>query len=289
MPDLSTKTRILNWFRAPLRAGFVDRITSLITQGASPMAMRARFVPHNYQYEKGSERNVIRNGIDYKLDLSEYVDWYLYYGLSDPSRDKLYNLVQPGDHVIDVGANIGEVALMCSKRAGSNGYVLAIEPCTGNFQNLKKNIDLNEWFHGEHLQIALGDSEGSVSLVEVENHNAGMNRVAFGSLTEGIEEVQLRKLDEVVDELGLERVDLIKIDVEGFELHVLRGAAKTIERFRPKLFVEIDPAYLAEFGSSVDGVEEFLSSFDYQITRASEPDTRSKDEPPHFDILALPG
>ena len=85
-----------------------------------------------------------------------------------------------------------------------------------------------------------------------------------GNATHITEPVQLRRLDDVVDDLRIDRLDLLKADIEGWELRMLTGARATLARFRPALLVELSPAALARAGDDLDGVRRLLEPLGYR-------------------------
>ncbi len=139
------------------------------------------------------------------------------------------SLVVPNKGVIDVGANIGYYLLLFAQ-AGAEPIV-GIEPDLDNLTEVRRTIAANTMPQVEIVEAAVGASPG------IAHFNPGLN----GSVSDQGER-QVRMV--TVDEITPGDVGLIKIDVEGFERHVLEGAARTIETRRPRLFVEIHPALI---------------------------------------------
>jgi hypothetical protein len=103
--------------------------------------------------------------------------------------------------------------------------------------------------------------------------------------------VEIDTLDHFAEEQKLSRNGLIKIDVEGFEMEVLKGAAETLRRFRPKLFVEMDDRNLQEQGSGAKELIAFLKGAGYRITNsvtAEEIHTADHRDNCHIDIICIP-
>lgn len=143
--------------------------------------------------------------------------------------------------VVDVGANYGDTAIWWAKVFGSK--VIAFEPLIDVYKELMENIELNDADVIAH-NVALGNGE------EINGHNVG-NMFSLG----GDQKVKTVKLDD----FQFERLDLLKIDVEGFEYKVLQGADNTIRRFRPKIIIETHSANLRET------CHKFLSSQGYSL------------------------
>jgi len=176
-----------------------------------------------------------------------------------------YLRVKNGEVFIDVGAHVGKYALKVAK-ANPASLVIAIEPGKLQFNalidgirknNLKNVIPLNiaAWDSATRLKLRVYSATGRSTVVIDEIPDAGhLMR---------IEDVEAKPLDDVVEELGLGRVDWVKIDVEGAELHVLRGFRSGIARFRPRIIIEI-----AEFNR--EGVLNFFREFNYECKHIPE-------------------
>lgn len=144
--------------------------------------------------------------------------------------------IQPGDVVLDVGANIGTHTVWMSKRVGRHGSVLAFEPQRLVFYLLCANLAINDCDNAYAYQMALGAVPGSTRIPcldpDQDNNFGGLH--AFGH--EAGEPVSVA----TIDRLGLDRLNFVKVDVEGFEAEVLLGGQETIGRLRPILYVECD-------------------------------------------------
>jgi FkbM family methyltransferase len=158
------------------------------------------------------------------------------YGEYSPDEARMFQLLlQPGDVVLEVGANIGAHTLSLARAVGPAGLVHAIEPQRSLFQMLCANLALNDLQNVHVRQQGLGAVQ-EVLRVSTPVTAAAAN---FGGISlgrQGEEPVQVMTLDD----LRLDRLDLIKIDVEGMEEAVLRGGTETIRRLRPTLYVEND-------------------------------------------------
>lgn len=165
------------------------------------------------------------------------------------------SLLRPGMTVVDVGANIGYYLLLFESVIGPSGHVLLIEPSPENLPQLRRTMVINGFANASLEAIAIGAQEGVVGL------RSGINS-GVAAVDEAPYQVPIRPLDAVAPD----RVDVIKIDVEGFELDVLRGAAAVLERDRPSLFLEVHPHILARFGTDMaalmDEVRRFYLEFE---------------------------
>lgn len=175
-------------------------------------------------------------------------------------RALLEALVRPGMHVVDVGANIGYCTMMFSSLVGERGRVWSIEPDPVNLLELEATVAENR-LAGQVtvLPVAAGASEGTVRF------EPGLNSCVT---PQGRSEVAVKSLDS----LKLDRVDLIKIDVEGYEGAVLDGALATLARCQPSLFMELHPQLLT--GHTHAGVLDLMRRH-YPQVRAYRIERRS--------------
>lgn len=178
------------------------------------------------------------------------------YGEYSQEEAALFNsLLKPGAIALDVGAHIGPHTLVLADRVGPEGAVLAFEPQRVLFQMLCANLALNNRTNVYPYHAAVGAREDTIFVPQldytVENNFAGM---ALGGYQQG-EKVRLL----TIDGLELQRCDFMKVDVEGMELEVLKGAQKTIARFRPALYVENDREEKAA------ALVRYIRSLDYDL------------------------
>jgi FkbM family methyltransferase len=164
----------------------------------------------------------------------------------DAALELLCQLVRPGETVLDVGANIGFYAIplaITAKTVGTN--VIAFEPVPANYERLAANATLNGV--SDHLSIrkfglSASESTGRMTLREHRGRENGSGNAALfiaGDETLPSLEVSLRALDSI----QVANVGLIKLDVEGHEHEFLEGAASTLQRDRPIIFIEVNREY----------------------------------------------
>jgi len=200
------------------------------------------------------------DGIKYKFISYNELNILVYL---EPWMDK-YLRVKNGEVFIDVGAHVGKYALKVAK-ANPASLVIAIEPGKLQFNALIDGIRKNNLKNVIPLNIAAWDSATRLKLrvySTISTSTAVDEFDGFGRLIR-IENVEARPLDDVVKELGLGCVDWVKIDVEGAELHVLRGFRSGIARFRPRVIIEVK-----EFNR--EGVFNFFREVNYECKRIPE-------------------
>ena len=284
--SVNAKTRLFNLLRRPFCNSHLERDLLKVTMGKDPKDLLSRLAPNHYQYPPGSLRDVTRYGFSLKLDLSDMVQWYVYWGLRDPSHEALISICRPGDIVLDVGANIGLTALRMSAAVGY-GRVYAFEPDPENYSELLSHVHTNHVRNITALQYALGTGEGTGSLRRPAPGNRGCNWVDTVEV-EGPNEVRIATVDDFCEGEGLSRIDLIKIDTEGAELAVLRGARMAIDRWKPRLFLEVDSHNIQRTGDTPADLWDFLAGAGYIVRHADSGQIlRSSSDlaDGHFDII----
>lgn len=290
--EIRTKTRFLNLFRRLFKIWPFEKLLTKLTIGRAYNNFVMRFIPPNYLYKKNSIRNVNRRGINYSLDISNYVEHAIYFGYTDPADEELFRLAEGKHTIIDVGANVGSVVLNLA-RVAPDANIFGFEPDTSNFLRAQRNLQLNGSRNITLLRKGLGETASTHRLYNVNTNNPGMNRIlpeAALPLGDSLsfDDIEVIRLDDFVAENGLKSIELIKIDVEGFEQRVLEGARKSLKEFSPSLFIELDDEYLKEQTASAASVVGFLEEFGYEIRKADGGELITRDysfDKCHFDIV----
>jgi FkbM family methyltransferase len=160
----------------------------------------------------------------------------LYGEFSEGEAALFRQLVEPGDTVVEIGANLGALTVPLARFVGDDGRVIACEPQRIVFQQLCANLALNGLSNVDARQVAVSDCSGTI-LVPRLDYTAVAN---YGGVPLGQWEAGETVPVVTVDCWELPRLHLLKVDVEGMECEVLRGAMLTIERCRPLIYVEND-------------------------------------------------
>jgi FkbM family methyltransferase len=182
------------------------------------------------------------------------------FGIHEPLATSTYqSFLRPGDHVIDIGANIGYYLCAAAQVTGEEGKFLAFEPLPSNYELLKQNIDLiPELRHRvQAWPWAIGDSTGTCDFYESKIPNLG----SFFP-HEKLEQtrtitVQVRRLDDIMEFVEGFRPSFLRMDVEGAELLVLAGARKLMRAYRPAVFIEFHT-----FSIGMKGIHTALDEFE---------------------------
>ncbi len=148
------------------------------------------------------------------------------------------SLLQPGMTVVDVGANVGCYVALAAKGVGPSGTVIAFEPDPENFSFLQATIRLNNFSHVIAIDAAASDRIGQGSLFLAVD-NKGDHQIYDSGERRIVRPIRLVMLDSVLRERDIQRIDLVKIDVEGAEFSVLRGMTETM-RLNPALQMIIE-------------------------------------------------
>jgi FkbM family methyltransferase len=175
-------------------------------------------------------------------------------------------LLRPGDCVIDIGANVGYFTLVAARLVGPGGCVHAFEPSPEVLPWLQANADLNPSANIRVHGQAVTDRCGQVRFYTAAADRTGYSSIRnLGCQTASAAMVPAITLDSMLPELP--RVRLVKIDVEGAELLVLRGMRELIRRDRPFLIIELDDGFLRELGADAQRECDFLSDAGYELYR----------------------
>ncbi len=232
------------------------------------------------------------DGIRWELDLAEVIDASLFFsGSFEPRAERtMARHLAPGTTAVDVGANIGYHTLRMAKQVGPEGRVVAIEPSPRALARLQRNLALNAFSNVELVAAAVGDRD--VELVELQLQSSYPLSGRGGPQAE---HVRLARIDTLVRERRLARVDLVKIDVDGQEAKVLRGARETLECLRPAVFFELTPSAVTAAGDSAEELLDSLSALGYTISdeagaRLRDPIASARGLPAgtSCNLLALP-
>lgn len=185
-------------------------------------------------------------------------------------------LLDPDGVFIDAGANQGEFTIAAA-RIVRMGKVIAFEPVSEYRERLLENVRLNDFRNVQVIAAALGDKNDFLPIYDQqENYSDGTRHAGLSTLFASEsrqwarEVVPVKRLDDVLKELNVSRVDIIKLDIEGAEWIALCGALATIKSCRPILILEIGRETCRAAGYEPEALVEWLGSLNYRIEKIIE-------------------
>jgi FkbM family methyltransferase len=239
----------------------------------------------------------VGNDFRMRLGLLDVIERTLSVGLAwEPHiAEWMKRHVKPGGVVVDVGSNIGYFTLMASKLVGNEGTVVAIEPCHRNLGILCEHLWMNSVGNVVVMSLAGSDSNAVLDIHFPTYNNAGA--ASLRSLhSVHRHKVAAIPLDRLIEALGL-HVDLVKLDVEGFEAHALKGLEGTIRRCSPVIIMEVSDSFLRSLGSDAGALLGYLRNLGYEGRRLADdgseisvtyPESVPAEPMPQFDAVFTP-
>lgn len=248
-----------------------------------------KILPNFYQYPPGSIRKVSRHDVQYELDISDYIEWAVYYDIHIDAKSHFYKMIKKDDVVFDIGANIGEFTFQCAKIVGRNGAIHSFEPNEKVFYKLKKNYEINPFKNIYLNKVALGEKHEYAYLHVPYLRNYGGATISPVATTHA-DKIAIIPLDYYIEHHAIKQVNVIKIDVEGYELKVLKGAQHTLRTYKPTLLLEFSDKLMQQHKDTPAALIQYLKSLGYH--NIVEATTHKKIHPDicqhsfHFDIIA---
>jgi FkbM family methyltransferase len=194
---------------------------------------------------------------------------------------------------LDIGANLGFYSIILGKLFEKNGLnytVISIEPSPREFDRLKKNIEVNNLKNVILKDIAISDFNGKSKFFITKN------KTGLSSLEKPEEDQSLQilvktmKLDDFLKEIKIEKVDIMKIDVEGAELKVLKGGAETLKKYKPLLMIEVSDKRTWKFNYKAQDILNFLKNNGYKFFIIKNSYLKDLEEKNFYDdnVFAIP-
>jgi FkbM family methyltransferase len=244
--------------------------------------------------DREPQRVVLPGGALMDVDLREHVQrWIYYFGAYE--RDTLVwfqGMLRPGMTVFDIGAHVGQYTVAAARAVGPTGHVHAFEPHAANFGRLKANVTINGFANVAANHQAVSDSTGETILFAPRSDNSGECALFPCYTGMGEECVSTVALDDYVRHADLGpsgRIDVLKVDVQGAEERVFRGARQVLLVHRPVVVCEFEERWLHGMGSSTVRLKALLADAGYRAHRIEgrELVPVSPDEVHSFANLAL--
>ncbi|MBX2895004.1 MAG: FkbM family methyltransferase [Cyclobacteriaceae bacterium] len=186
----------------------------------------------------------------------------------DEAREFIMNNVKEGMVVLDIGANIGYYTIKISSIVGATGKVLAFEPNPAMIEELRDNTELNKVNNVKIFPVALSDKRGELPFCLPQKGNEAHGSLKQNRTFKSVETINVPAitLDELLEKENINKVDFIKIDVEGGEYEVLRGASKLLSsKHKPVIIFESVEYLIKPFGHKVFDVLKLVADNGYEI------------------------
>lgn len=211
------------------------------------------------------------NGCAMMCDLRDHVQRQIWFnGAYEPIETYLFSqLLEPGMTVLDVGANVGQYTLIASTAVGPTGQVHSFEPVPATFARLLEHVELDRltnvrlnraalWSKDEPLNLGLAlesaDNAGSYSVGSAEVEETAVSALGIRLETYALAE-------------KIERLDLIKMDIEGAELFALHGGRSLLDRFHPVILLEVNREALRKLNTDPESLWRFVDDMGYRAWR----------------------
>ena len=205
------------------------------------------------------------------LARNDFLGSSFFYDSFEPAeRAFVRRFLQPGMTVLDIGAHQGLYTLLASKSVGPTGRVFAFEPSPREQRALRLNLRLNRCNNVRMQSVALGDQEGQADLYIASIQQTGFNSLRRQSISTPTTQLKVlvKRLDDWLREAKVDRVDFIKLDVEGGELAVLQGGTSLLERRpRPVILAELEDARSESWGHRAKDTAALMQTLGFQWFR----------------------
>jgi FkbM family methyltransferase len=210
------------------------------------------------------------------LDLADDMQRWIYLGIFEPEETaQVKRLLRAGMTVVDAGANIGYHTLLAASLVGPDGRVIAVEPSERAAESLARTLAENGLAGRVRLECyGLGEGRGVCDLLipPDSRRNHTPNMVWTDDENSIRVQVSMRTIDDCLDDWGVDQIDLLKIDVEGFEAKVLRGAKVALGAGRIRaILVEFNPEAQRQAGGSVRELHNYLTELGFRDTSGGGP------------------
>lgn len=236
-----------------------------------PQRLRFRFYKLLYNYESSRYKGVqliipYFESLNLKfIVFTKYlIDWNVFFfgQYEKETNDLLFEYIKPGQIVIEAGANNGTETLLLSRLVGSTGKVFAFEPVEHIYKTLQLNLAINYCDNVVAEQKALGESNGELyfNVLSEDFCNQGMASKYDERSADAKVLVQQTSIDSFVTQNNIQSVDFIKMDIQGAEIELLKGAQNTLQKSKPIIFTEATEDFF-----SIEKLFQTLSASGYAV------------------------
>ena len=204
----------------------------------------------------------IYNGILIEVDLSKPAERAIPFDAYEPTvTQKFLAIMKEGDVIFTVGAWIGYYVLLA---AGKANHIVAIEPDEKNCQRIRRNVELNGFSNVTVLNIAAGDKSSYARLLQ--GPGSSMHKVYEVNCNQIGKTIKTEPLDDIISNLGIKEINIMIMDIEGYEYFALKGLGNALRSHIVKnVICEIHPSILLEHGISKNGVLDLFHEYGYTV------------------------
>ncbi len=237
------------------------RIEEYVIHRSKSKPFFIKLIPLHSEYRKGTNKKVIRNKAIFTLDISDYMQWYIWADLDDLSWRKA--LEYKDGVTIDIGANVGAFTIQLAKNT-KDIEIHAFEPNPFIYDKLELNISLNPEIKNRVTINKMGLSSACDTLSFFwEKGNSGGGSFINSSENCTEERIQVITLDQYIIDKQIKQVSFLKIDVEGYEPQVISGASNTIANLKPSVYIEVSPDWWSKSGYKIRDVLQIFEDLSY--------------------------
>ena len=221
------------------------------------------------KYLKINDENITADcdGITFNLNLKDDVQQWLYMNAYEKDNvNFVLNLLAEGDVFFDSGANAGAYTLQAAKKLGTGTNIYSFEPDPVNFKSLDINCNLNEFSKNvNRYELALTSFTGTAPFYQSDSSHSGWHSLTeFKDISKNKINVSTSTLDSFIESKKINKIKLIKIDVEANEFELLKGAVNALKnRVFSNIYVEFNGARLAEKKMNISDIVNFLNKYSY--------------------------
>lgn len=241
-----------------------DRLLDLVVTQLRPIQFRGKGRLAELLLPRAGQRDAVVFGSRFSFDLSDWMQRHIYAGSFERDETKIVRRVlRPGMTFVDVGANLGYYTALASRLVGASGSVFAFDPSEYAFPRLSRMIEVSGLANVRAFQCGLADTAGERLLFgAVDEDNYDMHTATMVPNDDPHRAVvRTDTLDHMAEQLNIEKIDFMKIDVDGFEPLVLQGAAGLLaERRISHIMFECTEERFNRMNSSTAELVEQLAS-----------------------------
>lgn len=243
------------------------KLVRMVGYALSKLSQFCDYANKSKLMQKGTDRNLYKTRFNdlFWLNKTGYVDQCIINSgvFEEHSTRIARRLIKEGDTVLDVGANIGYYSVMFSKLVGETGKVFAFEPTKFFGTVLRMNLEANGCTNVAMFKLGLSNKDQEL-IIQIGDSSASLHVPGKRALrTEEI--IELKTLDGFIEEYKPQKIDFVKVDVDGHEPAFLEGAWKTLERYDPTILIEISHLHYLEAGYTAWGFYDLLKNKKYRI------------------------